>query len=454
MWPLYIEYKTLMQITPRQLGTYMNHADMFHRHLRNAKNMQCHTFIALDLDECSVVGQGTNGILHILDHSLKLSSKGFQKHIQPEKKVLYLEEATKLLLNPSMLKTIENLKGTLGHKPYVVAYSAKAKIAKMANTYLEWAEHKQKHYGTQPNHFMTSEDEALINVCIKQLKKRIQENENGTTIFFEGGLEYDSHRYLSNQLVFFSDLVQRIDNIFGRYCHLDSMWSAHEKCKEITAELTRDLEEVGMCTRIMSKLLNLGYLIPVFIGNLNYKDLETLLPTLGCAFDRIWLFDDMTEFHVQGRNHHKRERKSADELHMIKVPKYNFETMNTKQIRGLENILNVMIGNPNAFAKADKVAEDMLYAASSLDCEGKIEHKLIKGYVDISVDFPELREYKYESMFEIGCGYICSESEMPEKAWSTGRITYASGDNGNPSWKKPFLTTGSFLWGQLPKIEF
>ena len=222
----------------------------------------------------------------------------------------------------------------VGYQPYLFAYTNKVLLVDEYAAYLD-------HYKMLFERIMNDRDFSLCNAQKTDLMEwfisQHYEDEvfpvasGGLTMFLEGASEHEKMDYLWKYI---SRKTERIDRLYLLYEKEDMVLtqSIHTfKCQMI---------KLGLSLWTMSKMLKLPYHMPVFISKVLYKDLNDLLPRLGCmSMNKMWLYDDSSNTHLQQKiemvysNNESNARKEGVipgdccSVHMIQVQPYTSHIM-------------------------------------------------------------------------------------------------------------------------------
>lgn len=194
--------------------------------------------IALDIDQCSILGNDTNDILQIISMMTNC--------FQDEDKEKDVHSVLELLINPQMLVAIQEITRQTGQEPYIVFYTMKSGIVTCCN-----ASESQKQ-------ILVDHDLSL---------------DSGTIAFKRGELG-EGLEYLYNQL---GDATlpecDRQSLVYTLLCRL------------------------GIVTWWVSRALGLRYAAPVYLTCKN-KNLESISRHLGVDLGQVFLFDDRANEHA------------------------------------------------------------------------------------------------------------------------------------------------------------
>ena len=340
---------------------------------RQLANKSNHYFIALDLDECSLLGGDTNGILELgfvarryHDQMPRYTDEKMQEEYFKQR--IGEKELNKLLLNlaenvvnPALINAMSEIKKMVGHQPYLFAYTNKVMLVDEYAAYLDY-------YKMLFERIMNDRDFSLCNAQKTDLMEwfisQHYENEvfpvasGGYTMFLEGASEHDKMDYLWKYI---SRKTERIDRLYLLYEKEDMVRTPSIntfKCQMI---------KLGLSLWTMSQMLKLPYHMPVFISKVAYKDLNDLLSRLGCtSTNKMWLYDDRSNTHLQQKietvygNDESNARKEGIipgdccSVHMIQVQPYTSHIMPMAYRHRINKILNQMIPVPELFFSTHK----------------------------------------------------------------------------------------------------
>ena len=244
--------------------------------------------LALDIDQCSAMGEDTNDILRVVS---AITNNFKDQNIRKD-----IFEVTQHLINPAMLAAVEKVQQR--RQPvFILFYTKKGAIAKPF--------HQQLH------------------ACFKKIlqEQGIMQEGEADTVFFSGGSLYESWHYLYNQLLTKCPLIN---------------WRARPLF-EI------GLDRIAILTWTASLLLGLPYAAPVYITN-GHKDLRKVAASLGFNdYEKIYLFDDKSENHAAALG------LSLEESHMIPVEPFNMLSMEAPRASALLDELQKRFHIPHDF---------------------------------------------------------------------------------------------------------
>jgi hypothetical protein len=306
--------------------------------------------VALDIDECSVVGSNTNEILtlavHAMENNFHLRRRGDNKIMSRHYEKEILEKLAINLINPSMVNAIHDITSKTKKMPYIVVYTNKVGIGKTCTDLIIQAQKMRKD-------IMQSSGAERRNIKAKILAlpdfdyALIQGDNGGNTLFLEGTDKSDDKLYLARQ---WDAMIRSINFIFNTHSELNLKPHIRLEIPHIE-KMPRSLYTLGIQTWAISRILGLEYNIPVFISAVHYKDLNTICPKINCPFNKIWLYDDIANIHAQRLRQHKPELHTLDaiSLHLIQVQKFNFNSMSEATRKNIVQYMYDLIPDPDAF---------------------------------------------------------------------------------------------------------
>jgi hypothetical protein len=245
--------------------------------------------VALDIDQCSCLGEDTNDILRIIS----ALTDGFNR----VKSMADLLRVAQLLINPAMVATIDDIRRR-GYLPYIVFYTSKSGIlAQIQGRLLNTALHRAvRDLGLYT-------DERCETIRFKPANYRTAED------IRDNGMDY---------------LYKQLPGVppTDRVCH--------------------ELRRVGLLTWAAALLLDLRYLPAVYITK-GGKDMHLISRDIGVDFQRVILYDDRSDDHARNKG------MTTMEAHMQPVPKYNFISMGTERAEALLSALTKSFPIPANF---------------------------------------------------------------------------------------------------------
>jgi len=281
-----------------------------------------HYFIALDLDECSVVGNDTNDILRTALYAKEhheARTEGDAKTVYTERATELVQELCPLIVNPAMVRAVADIEAKIGYKPYIFAYTNKGSIEKKIHEYM---------------HVMKACMDAIMRrpSTTEEVKQGLQgefderwgkfmgdEPGNGQWVYLEGSDASQGITYLWD--------VMRKQTMPAILHACDVLRVAAHK--QLEGRIYNELQKLGAATWGMSRALGLDYNIPVVVSNLQYKDLDTIVPVLGLRNkDKLFLYDDKAEEHFANMMRAKPELadfgncEKPEDVHMIPVSRF------------------------------------------------------------------------------------------------------------------------------------
>jgi len=303
-----------------------------------------HYFIALDLDECSVVGSDTNDILRtaftIIDHH---KAQGYPQISEARSNVL-LHELCELIVNPSMVNAIHAIRDRIGYMPYVFAYTNKGRAERVFAAYRKnWKQMLDQCLKMQ----RTSKDEKAAAKTEYETKwKNHEHNEppNGSWVFLEGSNGDQNYNYLANTLKEYTmpNIMKIVQDV------------SPGVLQRLESSIQTEIRKIGCATWGMSKTLGLDYNMPVFVSNQQYKNLSDLCPLLGLkSTEKLFLFDDKASDHFTKMYAANLSKARAEhwsnphDIHMIPVSRFDNTSLSPQAKSRIEQILKEM--DPQGF---------------------------------------------------------------------------------------------------------
>jgi len=233
--------------------------------------------VDLDLDECSCIGGDTNDILAVVG----IITDNYTKKV-PE-----LLSMTSQLINPQLVPAFRRLKRSLGYEPLVVFYTSKYKI-------VDWFVE------------LLHPSEEVAQEIIEGLRHVIKDRDN---LVFSMADISQSFLYLNKE----------VQKLLGSNT-------------ELSNKMKNELNRIGLITWTISNLLGLSYAGSVFVTT-RYKDLNYIARELDIPPDQFFLFDDKAKWHA------KALEKTPEEVQMIDVHPFTFESMKREDALRLQNTL-------------------------------------------------------------------------------------------------------------------
>lgn len=303
-----------------------------------------HYFIALDLDECSVVGSDTNDILRtaftIIDHH---KAQGYPQISEARSNVL-LHELCELIVNPSMVSAIHAIRRRIGYMPYVFAYTNKGRAGNAFASYRKnWKQLLEQCMKMQR---ISDDDKAAAKTEYETKWKHHEHDEprNGFWVFLEGSNGDQNYNYLANTLKEYTmpTIMKIVQNV------------SPGVLAKLELGIQNEIRKIGCATWGMSKALGLDYNMPVFVSNQQYKNLSGLCPLLGLeSIEKLFLFDDKASDHftkMYAANPDKARAghwSNPHDIHMIPVNRFDNTSLSPQAKSRIECIFNEL--DPQGF---------------------------------------------------------------------------------------------------------
>lgn len=254
--------------------------------------------IALDIDQCTAVGEDTNDVLRILS----AMTRGFND-LNPEQ-MPHLLDVTKLLINPEMVHAVEHMRQR-GFNPYIVFYTKKSGIINLM-------------------------EQACPGLQGHLLERGFYLPDSETIRF--GALSYRSSEHFARG--------KGMDYLYDQIKLFDGMpATTHRVCHE--------LRRVALLTWGAALLLGLPYLPSVYITK-GLKNVGLLASDLGVPFERVILFDD------KGLSHAQALHLTPAQANMQPVQPYNFSTMSPETAHALYEELRTHFPLTPEFVQANR----------------------------------------------------------------------------------------------------
>lgn len=390
---------------------------------RNFARSHNHYFIALDLDECSVLGSDTNDIIRLMLTAQRHYDKvrGAQSApniIDAARMEEIFHKTAESVVNPAMLRAIREIELKVGHKPYVFAYTNKGTVCNQLQYFLKSVRQCYENLMKRTN--ISPKDKQTLAAWSRQydFSKTILDRPEGPTVFLEGSSPDKNYTYLEEIL---EETMTPIIGMANRY-------GVRHACNHYLPRVKEMLRNTQPVTWAISKALGLDYNMPAFISSVYFKDLTNIIPTLGLpSIDRIWLYDDKATEHFekmmvlkyQGRydldvgnpmTPDTREMAARDgyrnslDVHMVPVQPFHTEIMPTWTRSYIQR--NLTKGVSQEFLRSDP----KLHKQISVADPRWPAHRLLQ---DSST-----------GAFSLGAGTIPREAgSAPAESWSTDMFT-------------------------------
>lgn len=289
-------------------------------------------FLALDLDECCVLGSDTNDILRVAANMINFACKKEQaehEHINETaqaERLRKFKEIAKLLINPNVLETFQKIQAKTHHRPYVLAYTNKKKVA-------NWIRDLVAHFRTFIlRNQLEKGDPAKTETMERSMNEKWgnivhHEGDNGSWVFLEGDGKDKSYAYLWDKFRY--DTLQEIVESIGGLPR--------------EAELKKEIERISVVTWAIAEILGLDYNIPTAVSDLKYKNPKYLLKALKIpSVKKLYLFDDRAYQHYLQM---PRQEHFEYNSHMIPVRAYESYEMPVQNRKMVDQYLNSLIDN-------------------------------------------------------------------------------------------------------------
>jgi hypothetical protein len=373
--------------------------------------------LALDLDECSVVGGDTNDTLRtaltIKNHYAKTLPEAEAKSyaIDADRKLVNLGM---LLVNPKLIESINKIRAKIGYTPYVLCYTNKGKLAEYISTLLDMLENRYN---------FTIENSTVSEAIKKQLneervngwsKVKTTDPESGFYCFLEGSGPEEGYSYLMNMFK---------NRTIGHIMNLPSRLSFHdERINKLFQYLQMEFDKLSIVSYAISKSLELPYNALVVVGNLKYKDLTTFSPVLGASsFEKVFLYDDKSHEHYSNMRLYKGGFAKTAVDHGISGP----EGINMLSVEPYDNHLMPPQNRAMIARLLSEMELDSTFAAQN--------RSLINDISTASTSWPKRRLlYNSETgKYEMGAGSLPYTDDSYTRAtpWPVSQFTEPGFDN-------------------------
>jgi len=364
-----------------------------------------HYFIALDLDECSVLGNDTNDVLRTAFHILDYHKQKNFGQIPEERINTLIIELCLQLVNPSMVQAIQKIKDNIGYMPYIFAYTNKGSSAKIfQNNMKRWTQLLSRCMSNQT--ISNTEKENAKQEHEQGWKNHIhKKHPDDFWVFFEGSSPDKDYNYLSDTLHEFNmPTLVKIAKI-----------ESPGVVEDLESTAKRELRRIGCATWAMSKALGLDYNIPVFVSHQLYKNLSELCPVLGLAsMDKLFLFDDKANEHFANMSLYNPGNcwSGPNDVHMIPVAPFDTPSLSPAARTRIKQILNEIDPRGAILSRNQRILEDISQHSLSW-----ARHKVLYDFIG--------HQYKMGGADEI---HRMAGSGPPLYPWDTSLFT----QSGNP----------------------
>lgn len=277
---------------------------------RNAGPSNRSILVALDIDQCSCLGEDTNDILRIL---AAITANFSRSRVS----LSDVKAVADQLINPALVSAIRKIKDR-GFKPYIVFYTAKARIVNL----------------------------FCDNTNLRNVMRR-----KGVLIDNDDTLVFKPVNVLAN----FDYLYDQIKDFQHVLLHAGG-------------EIHRELRRLAILTWVASIHLELPYLASVYITR-TLKDMHKIADHLRIPFQNTILFDDRAESHAD------RLGTSLAMAHMVPVVPFDTREMTRPHAAHLHETLSSRFPIPPDFAKTHgELVRDATVASRTWP-----EHRLALG---------------------------------------------------------------------------
>lgn len=237
---------------------------------RVRKETQRGRVIALDIDECSVLGNDTNDILQII----ALMTEGFHTAEKKEDVQAVLD----LLINPQMVVAIREIRRQTALSPYIVFYTMKS---------------------------------GIVTCCTS--------TESQKRIILDQGLSLDSQDPITTIAFNSADMAEGFEYLYNQIG--DATLDESNRQSLAYTLLCR----LGIVTWGISRALGLAYAAPVYL-TCKGKNMDRISKHLGVPFAQAFLFDDRAKDHAAELNLHE------NQAHMITTPPFHLSENSAQQL--------------------------------------------------------------------------------------------------------------------------
>ena len=247
--------------------------------LHNVRENPRGLVIALDIDQCSALGEDTFDILRIVQHLTDFFN-------EPRSRAKILEVA-RLLINPEMINAVNQLKQEFPDiQPYILFFTAKSSIVDLFNP-------------VTPANPIPNANAQLL-------------NDHGFFVSGTGGLDimkFSAGNLFDGWTYLYKQIQTRLSDA------LPPEWAPQDSNEY------DEMAKLGLLTWAASLVLGLPYSAPVYITKIG-KDLSIIRRDLQIEDPRkIILFDDKAGEHAENLG------MSLAEARMIQVQQFRYETM-------------------------------------------------------------------------------------------------------------------------------
>lgn len=307
-------------------------------------------FLALDIDQCSALGEDTNDILRTASMMIRFACEkeveanghiDADAELERQRKLIQIAQ---LVINPQVLNVYKEIEEKTGHKPYVFAYTNKGDFAE----YFEKTINDLVSFMYLPKHSHIFQ-EAYKSMNEKWGKIFHRRDFKNFWVFLEGDDKDTDYMYLWNKLR--NDTFKEIAQYMGTFPYEETIKTESKK--------------LGLITWAISRLLELDYNMPAAVGSLYFKDPRDLLRDLGLSsVNRLYLFDDKAITHNDGMPFTSRFEHNS---HMIPVVPYTSFHLHSVNRTMIDRILNSIL-EPNLrdmfFLKHPSLSRDISVATN------------------------------------------------------------------------------------------
>ena len=302
--------------------------------LQNVREHPRGLVIALDIDQCSALGEDTFDVLRIVQHLTDFFN-------EPRYRAKILEVA-RLLINPEMINAVNSIKKQYPDiPPYIVFYTKKGGILELFNP------------TTRPTQTSSRNAQLL--------------NDHG--FFVSGTMGLDIMKFSEGNLFDgWTYLYKQLQSRLGDA--LPTEWAPPR------SRAYYELARIGIITWTASLMLGLPYSAPLYITKIG-KNLSLIGGDLQIDPKKIFLFDDRAQEHAGGL------RMSLADARMVEVQPYRYQTMPPNRVHALLQSLKTHFPITADFVQQHGAPKGLIEQASRIEGNwGPDRLALVEGGVE------------------------------------------------------------------------